>query len=78
VNEQYRLTRAQFPQGRRVRTLPHTDSFMRGDRYGTIRGYARPAQDGPWCVWVWLDKSHKTVKFHPENIELMPLDKSTD
>lgn len=61
-----------YKAGDRVSTSPSTDSWMRGDRYGSvIADYSTPWEIGVPVrrkVKVLLDKSNKVVKFHPSNI----------
>ena len=49
-------------EGQRVATHPATDSFMRGDRYGTVVAVGRK------FAVVRLDRSQTTRKFHAKNL----------
>lgn len=51
--------------GDRCELAPHTDLWMRGDRYGEI--VTLPAE-GSALVKVRLDRSGKTMKLHPSAI----------
>jgi hypothetical protein len=55
-----------FRVGDRVQTHPATDSWMAGDRYGTVVAI-RPRHGIPRYS-VDLDRSGKTVLFHPNNL----------
>lgn len=59
---------SQFEAGDSVETLPHTDDFMRGDRYGMV------TKVGHTYVSVSLNKSGKIKRFSPENIKHKELD----
>jgi hypothetical protein len=56
---------ASFKVGDRVELHPATDSWMRGDRYGDI------AKVGRDFVYVKLDRSGRTKKFHPKNVNVI-------
>lgn len=56
----------QFQVGQRVQTHPATDVWMRGDRYGTV------VRVGRKYVHVALDRSERTLRFLPENLQ--PID----
>ena len=53
--------------GTRVQTLPHTDAWMRGDRYGEVVGVVSNAR-GTW-YHVRMDRSDKVRHFHALNVE---------
>lgn len=59
------LLNALFATGDRVRTLPHTDSWMRGDRYGNV------VSVGAKYVHVLMDVSGKRIVFRPDSIEVV-------
>jgi hypothetical protein len=70
----------QFNVGARVELHPGTDAWMRGDRYGTVKGYgrqARPYADSYGAVeeikpvLVVLDKSGQQVRCHPASLTLI-------
>jgi hypothetical protein len=48
--------------GQRVQSHPATDTWMRGDRFGTIERIGRR------FVWVRMDRSGRLLRFHPENL----------
>lgn len=52
-----------FNVGSHVELHPCTDQWMMGDRYGEITGLSN--KDG---VRVRLDKSRKSLWFHPDNV----------
>ena len=60
--------------GTRVQTHPATCAWMRGDRYGTVvgrtRGYLHDTQ--VYGVRVKLDRSGRTLTFHPDNVIPVP------
>ena len=56
------IERPPFNVGQRVQLHPGTDSWMRGDRFGTV------AKVGRALVSVRLDASGRTVQFHPANV----------
>lgn len=67
-----------FPKGRCVQAHPATDTWMRGDRYGTVVGYTRSYlhETKVYGVRVFMDRSQRTKTFHPENlIDLTPKDR---
>lgn len=49
--------------GVRVQTHPATDAWMMGDRYGEI------VKVGRTKIHVKMDRSGRTLRFSPENIE---------
>jgi hypothetical protein len=51
-----------FTVGDRVETLPHTDAWMQGDRYGRV------VKVGRQLVHVVMDRSGRLRKFHPTRI----------
>ena len=51
-----------FHVGQRVKAHPATDTFMRGDVYGTVR------KVGTKLVKVEMDRSGRTISFHPCNL----------
>lgn len=51
-----------FAEGERVQMHPVTDSWMRGDRCGTVMSL------GVSFLMVRLDKSGKTVRVSPDDI----------
>lgn len=66
-----------FRVGERVQLHAATDEWMQGDRYGTVVGYgkAAPYRDTDTGetgtvqpVRVRLDKSKRTKRFHPDNL----------
>lgn len=59
------LEEADCKVGDRVKLHPATDSWMKGDRYGTI--------DGTWFnfYWVRLDKSGTRIKLHRSLVEAL-------
>jgi len=52
-----------FPKDSRVELSPATDRWMMGDRFGVVTGHT-PAGN----VRVKLDKSGKSIIFHPDNL----------
>lgn len=48
--------------GDRVQTHPATDTWMMGDRYGVI------TKVGTKLVYVKMDRSGRTIRFHPRNL----------
>lgn len=52
----------QFGERMRVEAHPGTDTWMRGDRYGTVEKISRD------LVYVRMDRSGRTVRFSPQNI----------
>ena len=53
--------------GQRARTLPHTDAWMRGDRYGdVVRVVSNPR--GTW-YHVRMERSAKVRYHHALNVE---------
>jgi hypothetical protein len=52
-----------FRIGDRVMAGVHTDSWMMGDRYGTVE------KIGEKFVHVRMDVSKRCRKFHPSNLE---------
>ena len=48
--------------GQRVQAHPATDTWMRGDRYGTV------AKIGRKYIHVKMDRSERTIRFTPENL----------
>lgn len=48
-----------FHERQRVATLPHTDAFMQGDRYGDVRKVTKQ------YVYVEMDRSRRVRKFPP-------------
>lgn len=56
-----------FDPGDRVETHPGTDTWVRGDRYGTVVRTLRTGR-----VLVTLDRSGHTLRFHPSRI--LPVD----
>jgi len=55
----------EFPVGSRVELAPHLDAWMRGDRYGTVSKVGRRTL----TVSVKLDKSGRTRRFQPHNLQ---------
>lgn len=51
-----------FKPNQRVKTLPHTDAWMKGDRYGTVERIGR------LYVHVRMDVSNKVRRFQPSAI----------
>ena len=51
-----------FHEGQRVKAHPATDTFMRGDVYGTVRKVGRN------LVHVDMDRSGRKVSFSPCNL----------
>jgi hypothetical protein len=51
-----------YTPGQRVQTHPATDTWMSGDRYGTV------VKVGRKLVTVALDRSGRTRGFHPDNL----------
>ena len=47
----------------RIQTHPATDAWMRGDRYGTVTKVGRT------YVHVRMDRSGRTLRFTPGNID---------
>jgi len=52
----------QFRPGERVQTHPATDTWMRGDRYGTVIKHSKLG------VYVAMDRSGRKLRFHPDNL----------
>jgi hypothetical protein len=57
-----------FARGARVRLHPASDHWMAGDRYGTV------VRGGNKCVIVYMDKSHRWLRFKPEILEVIDND----
>jgi hypothetical protein len=58
-----------FTTGQRVKTLPHTDAFMMGARYGTVVGFGGDhPDDSPKLVNVRMDADDLVWFYHPSNI----------
>lgn len=55
-------TPADFHIGDRIELHPGLDTWMMGDRYGTVEKIARP------FVYVRMDRSRKVRKVHPSNL----------
>ncbi len=51
-----------FKVGQRVQAHPGTDTWMRGDRFGTV------VKIGSRHVHVHMNVSDRTIKFSPENL----------
>ena len=51
-----------FAPGDRIEVHPATDTWMRGDRYGTVEAIGRKA------LAVHLDRSGRRVRVSPHNI----------
>ena len=51
-----------FTIGQRVQAHPATDTWMRGDRYGTV------TKAGKRYVHVAMDASGRTIRLLPENL----------
>jgi hypothetical protein len=51
-----------FAKGDRVELHPGLDRWMMGDRFGTVERLGR------LFVYVRMDRSGKTIKFHPSSI----------
>lgn len=62
MTNQTNLLLTQYAVGDRVQIGPHTDAWMRGDRFGTV------TKIGRFYLHVALDHSGKTRKFVPENM----------
>jgi len=56
--------RHDYPVGTSVELHPATDSWMRGDRYGTVVGYGR----GGVRLRIKMDRSGKTKRFLPRDV----------
>jgi hypothetical protein len=56
------MTRDDFKEGDRVEAHPATDSWMMGDRYGTVIIVGRKQ------IHVRMDLSRRTVRFAPDNL----------
>lgn len=58
-------TRARVAAGEtiRVQTHPATDAWMSGDRYGTVTKVGRK------FIHVKMDRSWRTLRFHPDSLE---------
>jgi len=56
------FTTRDYKAGDRVQAHPATDTWMRGDRYGTVKKTTRNS------VHVDMDRSGRTVRFHPDNL----------
>lgn len=52
-----------FHIGQRVQSHPATDAWMMGDRYGEVVRLGRK------YVHVKMDKSGRTLKFTPDNLQ---------
>lgn len=48
--------------GDRVQAHPATDTWMRGDRYGTVSKIGRKH------IHVKMDRSERTIRFTPHNL----------
>ena len=55
--------------GRRVEIPAHTDTWMRGDRYGEIQGL--DASRNGECVRVRLDKSGRVVSYPLDSLSFV-------
>ena len=53
---------AGFEPGNVVQAHPATDAWMSGDRYGVV------VKVGRLRVHVKMDRSGRTLRFHPENL----------
>lgn len=51
-----------FRTGQRVQAHPGTDTWMRGDRYGTIE------RIGHLWIYVRMDRSGKLIAFKADNL----------
>jgi hypothetical protein len=60
------FTTKDYAKGARVQAHPATDTWMRGDRYGTV------VSVGKRLIHVRMDRSNRVVKFTPDN--LLPSD----
>jgi hypothetical protein len=58
------MTVHDFKKGQRVELHPGTDRWMRGDRFGTVTSLF-PKRNK---VYVYLEKSGKTLGFFPGDI----------
>ena len=56
-----------FTVGQSVQLHPALDTWMRGDRYGTVVKLPHVAASNTYRVH--LDKSDKTVKVHADNLQ---------
>lgn len=63
VTKQESMLLCQYNVGDRVELAPHTDAWMAGDRYGTVRVIGR------FYLHVDMDKSGKTRRVVPENLK---------
>ena len=56
------MTGEWYSPGTRVQLAPHTDAWMMGDRYGTVKTSGR--------VWIMvdMDRSGRTRKVLPVNL----------
>ena len=59
-NERIRI----FQIGSRVQAHPATDTWMRGNRWGTVVKIPRTR------IHVTMDVSSRTIRFHPSNLLL--------
>ena len=58
--------------GKRVALRPHTDLWMQGERFGTIRQLNRSrAEPGVVRFGVVLDKSGRLAKLHQQHVEVL-------
>ena len=54
-----------YYMGKRVQIHPGTDAWMMGDRYGTVVGSTKK------LLKIKLDKSGRTIRHDPDDIELI-------
>jgi hypothetical protein len=55
-------TTSEFEVGQRVQAHPATDTWMRGDRFGTVVLIGRKH------ITVKMDVSGRTIRFEPDNL----------
>jgi len=56
---------ADFNKGMRVQAHAATDTWMRGDRYGSV------ARIGRRYIWVKMDRSERVIRFAPEMLQIV-------
>ena len=65
------FTLSDFRKGMRVQLHPATDSWMRGDRFGTVvhaPSVTKTSHNRGKHVQVLMDRSNKTLRLRPEDI----------
>ncbi len=58
-----KFVNCEFNEGQRVQACPSTDTWMKGDRYGTVSKITRQG-----IIHVAMDRSGKTIRFDPSRL----------